>query len=508
MLRKQGFKLQLMIASVLLLAMGGVYADSTSIPSLTSIPEGQTAAAGTAAVSGNQMFLLTSGDVDFTSNSTNNGYVCQPSNTTGGCAGAVNSNQRIHSSQLCPTGFVPYIVTTMAKTLDVHISTNSTANNLNAICPTVFWAHENGQGSTYSGYEFGFSATAASNSGSLSGTAVAFHWDIYCYPGSYTNPATPGPNNWTTPYTNTNGGTCSDATPWFCEGNNTATCSTNNFAPTYSYDKSPLLWDEGYISGGQGNTWYNTNRLCPNSYTPYLALSLVETQADFNYNSSSSNTPGKSFACVYSTWGSPNSSQLGWPYLNTNATNYNFNTGFGEMSNWKSNEMVRWTLYCYPSGVSIPAYTPCETTPGASTPFILDSGTVSMGSLASAKTTTSTGYFLWPPGQCPSGWTPYSNVWPQDTHNGAPQNGITLLPINPSCNATSGVPRTVVRFYDYTVEGGTTYWGGVDNVGYVIWCFPPGQTPGFTSISPTQVNGSISQWINASNGIISSLPCT
>ena len=461
MLNKQELKLKVMVAAILWMTANMAFADSAA---------NQGALLQPATTTPNQMFLLDSGDVDFNTNSGSVGVVCQPANTTHQCFGPINGAGRMRVAKNCPTGFIPYIATTIAKQTDVHTS-GSTAPGVSAVCPAQFWQHLIGQGGApYSGIEFQYTNSEASNNGSTVGPGVAFHWAIYCYPGSYTN--TPGPNNWT--YSSQSGGTCSDATPWFCTGQ-ASSCLSASFYPAYSaVDTTPLLLDSGYTTCEnllKDDCWIYTlpGKVCPVGYTGTITTSVYKGALNI-YNSSSGNPPQNNavYACpVLNTETGLNFMRIPAPAPNAALSQYRVKVRFSTSPSTLGNVGVSWVVSCYPPGTTtLPANDPNCPTDGAQvitpTQPIITKYLLSHQSVGLPNNNTQVSVYT--SSACPTWWYPLASlsinyishgINPDGSANSNPLYNAKVWLINPLSPSGSGYTATVAGSADTSGAGGS-----------------------------------------------------
>lgn len=345
MLKKQDFKFQALSAACLLFLAEGVYADSAANSQVLVTPGPATP---------NQMYLLDSGYVDYASfglGSTNNlsSWVCSATHTVG-CIGSTNNKG------VCPKGFVPYILMTPSKQADMQTATSPGSVGASNICTSLF----EGGGASSQGYSFLVLTSAISSQGQLSGTGVAFNWNIFCIPGSY-SPAVPGPNKWL--YSNFTTGTCSDTSPQFCQGNGASSgCTLTTMAPQTSYDKQPIIWETGTFNTTGlplGNLWVTTTRTCPSGYSPSIELLPYKgyvSNAGQNWEAS------KFSVCPYaSTLDNPPNNFKLQPPPATGGYAIKFNAS---TQNSLSNLGIKWTISCYPSGVTPPGLDTACALPG------------------------------------------------------------------------------------------------------------------------------------------------
>jgi len=486
---KKGITFQLVTACAFFLAAQLLYADSSNVPFAKYVPAGQAPASGATGVSSNQMFLLDSGDVNFMTNATTattvgnaglQGAVCQPANATSYCVGnsttppATQDPQRMHVNKVCPAGFIPYITATISKNLQTSftaINASTSANSVNAVCITQFWGHPNGYG-----YEFGFQTPIATTNGTVSSnTPVAFHWDLYCYPGSYTNPVTPGPNNWT--YSSVSP-SCSDTTPWLCNGTSTQ-CNANNYVPSgFSPDQSVIALDSGYLDlqSTSGGTSVLSGRQCPPGYS--AGASIAVNKASTTALAGNGN---RVWICPQNLQWNPTGGTTGY---------YSINPQFSTFSNNNLGSVgATYTLYCFPPGQYVQntgIYQCNAATTWSPQPFVLDQGNFYISNTIK-NNNGAEGYYQFSLNKtCPSGWTPWATYSLGFTQNGATQNGIQIWPWN-GYGACTLNGSTWGLFIDVTMEGGTGGFkpGGVQLVSYIITCIPWG-----TAISNNGISGS------------------
>jgi hypothetical protein len=298
----------------------------------------------------------------------------------------------------------------------------------------------------------------------------------------------------------------------------------------------------GYVCGPGNNApqcigHTHGRGICPSGFVPYVSVTLTKTlSTSSNYWGGAAGNTGMTGICASNFWVEV-VPKLDYSFGFSNSAAYSSTAaGTSAPSAPGSSVAFRWDIYCYPgnfattSGPNIWNYNSgaaCDASPIGCTgqapqggsgacsqtygpnapqfaydlqPYVLGQGVVGNHQ----KSTTNTSYFFWPPGQCPAGWSTYANIWPQIEYAPNTLHGPTLKVIG-TCNASAGMPRTVVKYVNYTIEdGGTPQYGGVASVGYMIMCYPNGYTVPFYQgpvIPPA------SRWINSSNGLVDTPPC-